>query len=129
MWRLVNNSRGFSLIEVVVSFMILALALGALMSGLGAGVRGTDRAAQASLALLYAESLLAETGATVPLVAGETSGERDGGYRWKRDIRPFPVKAAEGVTPFQISISVTPPGRGNAITLTTLRLAASGAVP
>jgi len=129
MWRLANNSRGFSLIEVVVSFMILALALGALMSGLGTGVRGTDRAAQASLALLYAESLLAETGASVPLVAGETVGERDGGYRWKRDIRPFPLKPAEGVTPFQISVSVTPPGRGNAITLVTLRLAFTGAAP
>ncbi len=129
MWRLANNSRGFSLIEVVVSFIILALALGALMSGLAAGVRGTDRAAQASLALLYAESLLAETGASVPLAVGETTGERDGGYRWKRDIRPYPVKPAEGVTPYQVSISVTPPGRGNAITLTTLRLAFTVAAP
>lgn len=127
MWRLPNRSRGFSLIEVVVSFMILALALGALLSGLSAGLRGAERAAQASMALLHAESLLAEAGASVPLVPGATNGERDGGYIWQRDIRPFPIARTEGLAPFELSVSVTPPGRGNKVTLVTLRLAVSEA--
>lgn len=127
-------SPGFSLIEVVVSFMILALALGVLLTGLSTGVRGTGRAAEASLALLYAESLLAEAGTSVALAAGENSGAHPGGYRWRRAIRPFPSAARlKGITPFEVAVSVTPPGGGASVELVSLRIkidaAMDGAAP
>lgn len=139
MWRLANRapaslrlraaSPGFSLIEVVVSFIILALALGVLLTGLSTGVRGTGRAAEASLALLYAESLLAEAGASAPLAAGVIGGEHPGGYRWARSIRPFPVAAQlKGIAPFEVSVRVTPPGGGASVELVSLRIKVDAAM-
>jgi len=124
MSRLANRSSGFSLIEVVIAFMILALALGMLLSGLRVGLRGAERAAQANLALQYAESLLAEAGASVALSPGESRGEHEGGYVWERIIRPFPLATPiKGIAPFEVSVSVTPPGQGGKVELVSLRIA------
>lgn len=112
---------GFTLIEAVAGFAILALGLGALLGGLGMGLRAEQRASEASLALLYAESLLAETGAATPLEAGGTSGRLSGGYVWRREISPLPMQNPL-VIPYKISISVTPPGNGAPVRLDTLRL-------
>lgn len=109
------------MIEAVVGFAILALGLGALLGGLGMGLHAEQRASEASLALLYAESLLAETGAATPLEAGGSSGRIAGGYAWRREISPLPVQNPL-VFPYKISISVTPPGNGAPVRLDTLRL-------
>ena len=112
---------GFTMIEAVAGFAILALGLGALLSGLGMGLRAEQRAAESSLALLYAESLLAETGSATPLEAGGSSGRIAGGYVWRREISPLPMQNSL-VIPYKISVSVTPPGNGAPVRLDTLRL-------
>lgn len=116
------SNSGFGMIEVVVAFLLLSLSLGVLLGGLTTGMRNTDRAAQAGLALLYAESLLAETAGGVPLETGETSGRTDSGFAWRRRISRLPAAGQAMVAPVSINVSVTPPDGGAPVRLNTLRL-------
>lgn len=123
--RLLNRSHnsGFGMIEVAVAFLVLSLSLGVLLGGLTVGLRNTDRAAKAGLALLYAESILAETGISAPLEEGESTGRTDGGFIWKRQISRAPDADKAAVASFTVSISVTPPDNGAPVRIVTQRLA------
>lgn len=106
-----------------MAFLILSLSLGVLLGGLTVGLRNTDRAVNAGLALLYAQSLLAETGITIPLEEAESTGRTGSGYSWKRQIHRVPGVDKSAVAPFTISISVTPPDNGAPVRIITQRLA------
>lgn len=110
------------MIEVVVAFLLLSLALGVLLGALTIGLRNSGRAAQSGLALLHAQSLLAETGISVALEEGETSGRSPDGFAWRRVILRQKGKTASPVTAFAVRISVTPPDDGAPVSLSTLRL-------
>ena len=79
--------RGYTLIEVIVAFMVLALALTVLlgiMSGATKQVRWADDAGRAAL---HAESLLAQQGVGEPLRPGRTEGDfEEGRYRWTLEV-------------------------------------------
>jgi general secretion pathway protein I len=82
--------RGFTLIEVIVAFAILALALTLLlgtMSGAAKQVRWADDAGRAGL---YAQSLVDQVGVGEPLRAGHREGDFEAGrYRWTMDVAPY----------------------------------------
>jgi general secretion pathway protein I len=81
---------GYTLIEVLVAFAILALALTLLLGTLTNATRQVRWAGDASRAALHAESLLAETGVGEPLREGRTEGQFEGGrYRWTMEIAPW----------------------------------------
>ncbi len=111
------------MVEVAVAFLLLSLSLGVLLGGVTTGLRNTDRAAKAGLALLYAESLLAETGISIPLEAGESTGRTDSGFSWKRQISRMPETGTSNLSSFTVSISVTPPDNGAPVRIVTMRLA------
>lgn len=83
---------GFSLLEILVAFAILALTLGVLLRIFGGGVRSVALADEHAQAVLFAESLLARVGSETPVVAGESRGELDERYRWVLRITPFVVQ-------------------------------------
>ncbi|GEM_PF-1557705 len=120
---LLNRSQvsGFGMIEVMAAFILLSLSLGVLLGGMTVGLRNSDRAAQAGLALLHAESLMAQTGISAPLEEGETSGRMDGGYQWKRQISRTRQPGADFVRLVTVGISVTPPDGGAPVRLVSLR--------
>ncbi len=90
------KARGFSLLEVIVAFALLAIGLGILIGILSGGVRQVRTAQTASEATLYAQSLLDTLGAAEPIEPGETSGEFDHGrYRWRLDISEYADPLAE----------------------------------
>jgi general secretion pathway protein I len=74
---------GFSLLEILVAFVILGLALGVLMRIFSSAMNNVGIAEGYAEAVLIAESRLATVGASVPLVDGETTGETPTGYRWR----------------------------------------------
>jgi general secretion pathway protein I len=76
------RSAGFTLIEVMVAFVIAALALGVLFEGVAGGLRAGQRSGRVAEALSHARSHLAALVAGDP-VAGEQSGDDGGGYRWR----------------------------------------------
>lgn len=82
------RAQGFSLLEVLVSFVILALTLTVLLRAYGTSVRNAGLAEQHLRAATIAESLLARLGRDVALQPGEASGEI-GAYRWHWLIHPY----------------------------------------
>lgn len=85
-----KHQRGYSLLEVIVAFAVLALALTLLLGSLSGASRQIKQADLRSRAVLHAQSLLAVTGVVEPLQDGERSGEwEDGRYRWQLQVAPY----------------------------------------
>lgn len=86
----VRSQRGYTLIEVIVAFAVLGIALMLLLGTLSNGTRQVRWAADSGRAALHAQSLLDGLGIDLPIVPGQTSGEfEDGRYRWTLEIAPF----------------------------------------
>lgn len=83
-----RSQRGYTLIEVVVAFALLAAALTLLLGTLSGAARQVRDSADGGRAALYAQSLLAQVGVGEPVKPGSTQGEfEDGRYRWSLDIQ------------------------------------------
>lgn len=79
--------RGFSLLEVLVAFVILALSLGVLMRIFSGGLGNIGAAEQYSRAVAIAESKLAAIGVEAPLTEGEDAGRDANGYAWRTAVQ------------------------------------------
>ena len=86
--------KGFSLLEILVAFAIMAVALTILLRIFGTGVNIAVTSEDYTLAVQIAESLMARTGVETPLQAGEWSGSEVDKYDWHVDVAPLmlPVK-------------------------------------
>jgi len=130
-----HRQSGYSLIEVLVAFSILAMALAVLLKIFSAGLRNVDAASEYAQAVSIADAELAVPGVLEPLQPGITQGEEDGGYYWVRDVSEFrPVNRPDyvdtPVLPYLISVEVTwSAGRGErTVRLDTIRIGAAGTV-
>lgn len=123
-----RRAAGFTLIEVIVAFTILAIALVAVMQAFSGGLRGLDAAEAQAIAVAHARATLEEVGVTLPLQPGETEDAFADGYRWRVTVAPSPTQpdsafADTGFVLYAVQVEVRPPaGRGGGITLDTLRL-------
>ena len=91
-----SGQRGYTLIEVIVAFALLAFGLGLLLAILSGGVRQVAWAGQATRAALYADTLMSTLGADARLQAGQRKGQFEhGNYRWTMDI----VRESQPVPP------------------------------
>ncbi|MDR1076976.1 MAG: prepilin-type N-terminal cleavage/methylation domain-containing protein [Xanthomonadaceae bacterium] len=85
-----RRQRGFTLIEVIVAFALLALALTLLLGAMSGATRQVRTADRASRATLHAESLLASVGVDAPMEEGRKEGRWDDGrYHWVLEITPY----------------------------------------
>lgn len=81
---------GYSLIEVIVAFALLAVALTLLLGTLSGATRQVYWSGDAGRAALHAQSLLDTVGVGEPLQAGQRDGEFDDGrYRWTLQVGPW----------------------------------------
>jgi len=87
-----SGDRGFTLLEVLVAFLIAALALGELFSVAASDLHSVAVAGRYEEAVSRARSHLAATGLDGALLAGEQQGEDGGGYHWA--VRVVQVAAA-----------------------------------
>ena len=85
----VNKQQGFSLLEILIAFSILALSLGILLKIFSAGVNTAVVAEDYTAAVQIAESLMAKTGVGTPLQAGQDSGLENEKYHWLVEVSPF----------------------------------------
>jgi general secretion pathway protein I len=90
-----GRPRGFTLIEVIIAFALLALALTLLLGSLSGAARQIRTADDSGRATLHAQSLLAQLGVGEILQPGRKQGVfEQGRYRWALDVAPYvdPVK-------------------------------------
>ena len=104
-----RRTAGFSLLEVLVAFVILALVATALFNLFAGSLANVGAADDYSRAVLVAESVLAEVGAEKPLREGTRTGRADDGrIDWKASVTPW---VAPGVSPELERASETLPTR------------------
>lgn len=85
-----KRQRGYSLLEVIVAFALLALALTLLLGSLSGAARQVHNADLRTRAMLHAQSLLAASGIEQPLQEGRAQGDwEDGRYRWELQVEPY----------------------------------------
>ena len=107
-----RRQAGFSLLEVLVSLVVVALTVGAAIRVYGQAADSTSRGEQALSALMTAQSLLAEHGSTIPLKSGTSFGQAEPGLQWRSVISPY--KGLDRlqthrlpVRPFTVSVTVS----------------------
>lgn len=83
-------ARGFSLLEVLVAFVILSLVATALFRLFSGALQNVSAADDYSRAVLVAESALAGAAATRPLHEATANGSADEGrIEWTTKVAPF----------------------------------------
>lgn len=85
--------RGFSLLEVLVAFVMLSLALSVLMRIFSGGTHNAALASDYSRAVLLAETRLAVAGIETPLQEGISAGSADEKFRWQTSVHMQPAIA------------------------------------
>ncbi len=85
----INNQQGFSLLEILIAFSILAVSLSILLNIFSLGVNSAGVAEDYNAAVQLAESLMAKTGVEMPLQVGETVGDDQGKYHWQVAVQTF----------------------------------------
>lgn len=84
-----RRGRGFTLLEVLVAFVIFALSFAVVLEIIAGSMRSTLRAKDYSEAALLAQSLMEGVGREVPLEAGAYQGETEDGILWVIEITDF----------------------------------------
>ena len=124
-----SANRGMTLIEVLVAFVILALAMGVILQIFSGGMRNARLAEGYSRAVFLAESQLAAVGLEQALTVGEVSGQVNPDLRWRVNISPLDDGGASAqlATPMQlyqvhVTVSWVDEGRQRQIEFGSLRL-------
>ena len=135
--RLKTRAAGFSLLEVLAAFVILALVGTALFRLFSGALGNATLADEYSRATLYAESRLAAVSVEAPLKEGTLQGNSDDGrYAWSAVVTPYtPPDSTPGfdsatttmaVRLWKLAVTVTWPGTAGSersVALSTVRLA------
>lgn len=89
---------GFTLIEVLVAFIVFVAIFGAVLEALGMALRNTRRSAEVSEAALWAQSKLDALGTVDELEEGSETGEFNRQYRWQLDVTKQDVPREDGMS-------------------------------
>lgn len=131
-----GRSAGFTLLEIVVAFTLMALIVAVLLRVFSGGLQGIGLAEEYSRATSIAESMLARVGADIELKQGTTNGAVDERFNWTVNIQPHVLEEAgaadiPGATPSNIlpvslmevvvDVVWSENGRDRRVKLTTLR--------
>ena len=122
---------GFTLLEVLVAFLILAGALGVLWPSFSSGLASLDQSAFHAVALAEARSQIDRLGSEVPLAEGELAGVSETGLSWVMRLHRqdgtsprWPSDETDGAlfVPYEIEVVVSDTA-GRTLAIKTLRLA------
>ena len=81
-----QTSRGFTLLEVMLAFVVFALSFAVVLEIMAGSVAGIRRASDDTQVALLAQSLMDRVGLEIPLEESRYDGEEMDRYRWQLDI-------------------------------------------
>ena len=125
-----KRKRGFTLIETLVAFAILALAMSQLLAAAGGGAENDRRADFLLRGARLGQSQLAALGVDGPIQQGETRGRYDDGLYWSLRVEPHRTLTSSTGDPvvasFWARLTISRPTPRSAphedLTLTTLKI-------
>jgi general secretion pathway protein I len=127
MWA--KHQQGFSLIEILVAFMILAMSLTVIFRIFSGGLRNVALSEDYAQAVLVAESQLSVTGVSEPLEQGVASGVWGDRFHWQRTIEHYQPweqdkELAASMLGYLVTVNVDweHAGRNRQISLSSVRL-------
>lgn len=88
-------ARGFTLLEVLLAFVIFALSFSVVLEILGGSMRSSVRAREFTQAALLGQSVMDLVGTEIPLQDGVLTGDAPGGYRWELVISSYQPRGEE----------------------------------
>ena len=109
---LLPAQRGFTLMEIMVAFVMMGLVVGTLLQLFGSNMRSAALADEYSFAVQVAESRLQAVGTEIPVEQGSVSGTEEGTpYRWSVDMEPVELDEKQedfslSVQPYQVNVQV-----------------------
>lgn len=127
--RIRRPDAGFTLVEVVVAFVVAALVLVAAMQLFGGAFDGSAGAERITRALVAAESTMESVGAAIPFKLGTQRGTVQPGLSWEATIAPYtglPLTTMDRlpVTVFTVEVRVQWDGSSrDGVTLRTVKVA------
>ena len=109
-----QQARGFTLLEVMLAFVLLAIAMGLLVAMLSNGLRQVSQAQAETEATLHAQTLLDQLGVLEPIVPGSREGSFDKErYQYRLDITqaedPVPVPETDAALPEPVGAGIDGP--------------------
>ena len=112
-----RNNRGFTLLELLLAFVVFALSFATVLEILSGSMRNTVRAREYTEAALTAQSVMDQVGLEIPLQAGFSAAGEAGDYRWEIELfdyvdtgeNPHSVELAEltGIELLEVELSVS----------------------
>ena len=125
-----DRQKGFSLLEILIAFSILAFSLGILLKIFSSGSNAASVAEDYTAAVQIAESLMAKTGLETPLQVGQDSGTENEKYDWLLTVNPYIFEPANsdsitttmGLLKVKVIVSWGKTANNRRVELTTLKL-------
>ena len=126
------KQQGFSLLEILIAFTILALSIGVLLNVFSSGLRRAMLSEEYQKAVIIAQSNLATAGTEKELQEGRLQGSVDDKYFWSLEATLFVMGDESeseqiGITPYQVTSTVEwAAGKENRqVQLTSIKLASN----
>jgi general secretion pathway protein I len=111
------TSGGFTLLELLLAFMVFALSFATVLEIMSGSMRNTVKARQYTEAALTAQSVMDQVGLEIPLEAGVSLAGDSGDYHWQIDLfdyvdngeNPHSIELAEltGIELLQVELLVS----------------------
>ena len=106
-------NKGFSLLEVMVAFVVMGLVVGTILQLFGSSMNSVALSDEYSFAVQVAESRLAAVGSEIKVEDGSKSGEEKGSaYHWEVTMSPIKLSDEMEKLPvplqlYQVEVVVT----------------------
>jgi prepilin-type N-terminal cleavage/methylation domain-containing protein len=116
-----RSEAGFTLIEVVVAFVIVTIILAALYQAIAGAYRGYARTQMQEQTLALARAQLEAVGTVEPLRPGESTGTYATGVAWRLTVEPAGTSSYRGRA-FRVVLEAEDPGKKPLLRLETFKL-------
>ncbi len=114
--RTARNSGGFTLLEVMLAFVIFALSFATVLEIMAGSMRSVRRASDDTQVALLAQSIIDLVGTEIPIEEGQFNGSAMDRYDWNmgiylyaasdEDVRTLELAELSGIELYQVDLDI-----------------------